>query len=543
MDETRGVLLFNRGDKCVVRAIVALYTLRQHWQGDVTFFLEDPYPHEFDEVCKYFNVNIVHCEQNLNVNTLVRKTELFINSPYDRTLWIDADTIVVGKIDEMFDYLDNCDVAIPHFAGWVSNGGAISKRINRYIGIAEQKYVDEALKNHPAINTGVLAYRKNIQFMKDWIKLAQLGDGKMFIPDEVAFQVLYPSYERIFIAPEKYNVSVRFGVNEPDKRIVHFHGKKHCLDFGLCYMWKEVFEHMRKENIANINSFLKYADKRLSLYLKGIKNATCVSASDEIEPCVIECSPVCSGFKNDEITIVTACDPKYFGHLRTSLPNWIKHKQIDKFQGIVYVNGFRKPWKNSELDFIRQLWSKAKIIEWNLPNAESQRENMLSAFVLGAAKDVQTPYWVKIDADAFAANNEPLLIPEMKEFVICGHKWGYSFTNHIEALIKWSNSKTVFDHTPKDVFDKSKVDGRRYMHPRVASYVQFHKSDFVRMAAEIAGEKLPVPSHDTYLWYVADRLGLPVLRHNFKRKRGMGNKSDLESLKTIINGIDTEDTK
>ena len=57
MEESRGVLLFNRGEKCVIRAIVALYSLRKYWKGDVTFFLEDPYPHEFDEVCKYFSVN------------------------------------------------------------------------------------------------------------------------------------------------------------------------------------------------------------------------------------------------------------------------------------------------------------------------------------------------------------------------------------------------------------------------------------------------------------------------------------------------------
>ena len=195
MDESRGVLLFNRGDKCVVRAIVALYTLRKHWQGDVTFFLEDPYPHEFDDVCRYFNVNIVHCEPNDKVKALVRKTELFINSPYDRTLWIDADTIVVGPIDEMFDYLDDYDVAIPHFAGWWSDGKTITKRIKNYEGIADQKFIDKALEHNPATNTGILSYRKDVPFMKEWIALAQKGDGKMFIPDEVAFQVLYPSYD------------------------------------------------------------------------------------------------------------------------------------------------------------------------------------------------------------------------------------------------------------------------------------------------------------------------------------------------------------
>ena len=31
MEETKGVLLFNKGEKCIVRAIVALYSIRQQW--------------------------------------------------------------------------------------------------------------------------------------------------------------------------------------------------------------------------------------------------------------------------------------------------------------------------------------------------------------------------------------------------------------------------------------------------------------------------------------------------------------------------------
>ena len=190
MEETIGIILFNRGNKCVVRAMVCLYTLRKHYDGPITFFLEDPYPHEFDEACKYFKCDIVHNEENHKIKTLVRKTEMFLRSPYDRTLWLDADMVIVGKLDEMFDYLDDYDIAIPHFAGWVSDGGTIAKRIKRYKDLTEQKYIDEALNHHPAVNTGILSWRKGDPFIKKWFDLALKGDGKMFIPDEVAFQVL-----------------------------------------------------------------------------------------------------------------------------------------------------------------------------------------------------------------------------------------------------------------------------------------------------------------------------------------------------------------
>ena len=61
--ESRGVILFNSGEKCICRAIVCLYTLRKHYDGPVTFYLEPPYPDAFDEVCKYFNVDVIHNEE------------------------------------------------------------------------------------------------------------------------------------------------------------------------------------------------------------------------------------------------------------------------------------------------------------------------------------------------------------------------------------------------------------------------------------------------------------------------------------------------
>jgi len=95
---TKGIIMFNRGDKIVVRAIVSLYSLRKYWDGPITFYVENPYPKEFDDVLRYFKCDIVHNEERHDYKTLVRKNSLFENSPYDRTLWVDADVIVADKI-------------------------------------------------------------------------------------------------------------------------------------------------------------------------------------------------------------------------------------------------------------------------------------------------------------------------------------------------------------------------------------------------------------------------------------------------------------
>ena len=238
-----------------------------------------------------------------------------------------------------------------------------------------------------------------------------------------------------------------------------------------------------------------------------------------------------------DITFVTACDPKYVSHLQTTLPNWIKYKKIDKYPFIVYVNGFEDPENDERLKFLNLLPS-LKIIKWEMPEAQTQREKMLSSFVFGTARDVKTPYWMKIDADSYATNYKELIDEDMFNYVITGHKWAYTKPFHwIQDLDNWASGLSEFSNT-EDLFDPSRVDGRRYGHERVASYIQLHDSSFVRFAAELAGSRLPVPSHDTYLWYVAKRLGLEIRRHNFKRYKGLSNKSKLESLKQKVKEVD-----
>lgn len=493
MEESKGVLLFNRGNKCICRAIVCLYTLRQYYQGDVTFFLEDPYPHEFDEVCRYFNVDIVHCEENHSVKALVRKTELFVNSPYDRTLWIDADVAIVGPIDEMFDYLDDYDVAIPHFAGWWSDGKIISKRIRNYEGIADQKYIDEAVRHYPATNTGILSYRRDLPFLKDWIALAQKGDGKMFIPDEIAFQVLYPSYDNIFIAPAKFNVSVKHDPDTEDKRIIHFHGQKHCLDFDLCDIWKDIFNEMCEKNIANINSFLPYADKRLRKYLSN----------------------------DQDVTIVTACDEKYVEILRETYPNWQKYKNVDDYPVIIFVHGM--DMNDSRLDFLRN--KNVTLIPWSMEEADDHREEMLSAFVFGTAEHVKTDYWLKLDADSFATDGRAFIDDSMKKFAFCGHRWGYSRPHHIRQLDEWAKNhwKPKLKRA-KPMIEDGRIEKNRFYHntKRTISFIQLHKTKFTKFCVKLLRErKLPAPTQDTFMFFVANRFDPETVGFkNFKKHYG-----------------------
>jgi lipopolysaccharide biosynthesis glycosyltransferase len=504
-EETRGVILFNRGEKCLCRAIVTLYSLRQHWDGPVTFFLEDPYPKEFDDVCRHFNVDIQYVS-NPDSKALVRSAEVCLDTPYDRTMWLDSDTVVVGKIDEMFEYLDDYEVAIPHFAGWWSTGRKISGRIKRYEGIADKSCLDKALEKNPAVNTGIISFKKNAKFLHDWIALAQKGGKatpKMFIPDEVAFQVMYPSYPEVLIAPTKFNVSVLHDPDTEDRRIMHYHGQKHVLNNPNCDIWKEMFKEMCDQNIANINHFVKeYADKRLKKYLDSGQ-------------------PRKDGVVND-VTIVTACDEFYVDILRETFPNWQKYKKIDEYPVIVFVHGI--PLDDDRLEFLRL--PNVTLVPWSMDNVDNHREEMLSAFVFGAAENVKTDFWMKLDADSYATDARPLITEDMKKYdAFCGHKWGYSRPDHIRQLDEWAKGhwKPKLKRA-QPMINEGRIEGRRFYHnvKRTISFVQLHKTKFTKFCVSLLRERrLPAPTQDTFMFYVANRFDPHTVGIvNFKRHHG-----------------------
>jgi len=505
--ETQGIILFNRGDKCIVRAMVCLYSLRKHYDGPVTFYLEDPYPHEFDDVCRHFNVDIVHNKENHELKALVRKTDMFANPPYDRTLWIDADMIIMGKLDEMFDALDDSDCCIPHFAGWWSDGPKIAARTKRFKGIAEKRHIDKALGHNPATNTGILSFRRSkkwTKFVTDWVALAHKGSqAKIFISDEVSFQILWPSADewgiKINVADRKFNVSVLHDHGDSkDIRVWHFHGQKHVLDHPNCDIWKETFEAMREGNIANINHFMQYADKRLKIYLAK-KDGKFV-----------------------DTTIVTACDEHYVEILKHTFPNWRKYKNIDQHPVIVFVHGMDVK-KDPRLDFLRL--PNVRLISWSFPEADNHREEMLSAFVFGTAENVGTDYWMKLDADSYATDDRPFITEEMKQYAFCGHRWGYSRPDHIRALDEWAKGhwKRKLRKAPP-MIEEGRIEGRRFYHnvKRTISFVQLHRTKFTKFCIKLLRDrKMPAPTQDTFFFYVCNRFD-PHLAGvmNFKKHYG-----------------------
>jgi len=184
--------------------------------------------------------------------------------------------------------------------------------------------------------------------------------------------------------------------------------------------------------------------------------------------------------------------------------------------------------------------------KWTNP----RRHMMLAGFVHVPALFVKTPYWLKIDTDAIATGVDDWIdigngtdssgwFADGPAFI--GSPWSFTKPpDQMTKLDRWVEEnkdnlmvKGLLQHPPLNLVPKP--DARRLRHQRTVSWCAFFRTDFTIQCALMASEtcgpfQIPVPSQDGYLWYVAKRAGLGIVRANMKR-RGWMIRSSMRSIK------------
>lgn len=224
-----------------------------------------------------------------------------------------------------------------------------------------------------------------------------------------------------------------------------------------------------------------------------------------------------------DITVVTAGDERFVNKLYHTVPNWIKLKGMT-CPIIIFMHNI--PLEDKRLNPFKQ-YPNVKVIPWEMKCAETQRERMLAAFVLGAATHVKTPYMVKFDSETVALNDDPWLKDEFFEYDMVGQKWGYTKPAHFVSKIdywmdglqkigKISNFKGILPLKKYGILSGD-IDRNKFGCPRVCSWIRLCKTSLIQnIANNLMFGRLPMPSEDTLVWRWCERLGLKWGRHNFK---------------------------
>lgn len=266
-----GVIYYNTGTSCAVRLLVSLFSLRQHYAGPVTILSEGDDSHD---LCRRIGdalgaaVLTWDCGVPPGTNrAYLAKTRYHLGTPFDTTLALDSDTLVVGAVDEIFDWARKDSFCVAQLGNWQTSGPVISQRLREWSAVAPSA-VESALAFGPAINCGVVVFTRDASLCREWPEMAVLG-REFFIPDEVCCQLLLPRHPHR-ILDGRWNRSCKHDDPDlPDTRIIHYHGRKHCRK-GLPFhgaKWVAVFQKVLDQNLAGVREWMPAGDRMLRQFL------------------------------------------------------------------------------------------------------------------------------------------------------------------------------------------------------------------------------------------------------------------------------------
>lgn len=237
-----------------------------------------------------------------------------------------------------------------------------------------------------------------------------------------------------------------------------------------------------------------------------------------------------------KFTLVVAVDEHHLQQLQKTHETWVGRFSISAPPMLVIYDGSQVS-HDQIIDTIQ--WNMIETFDWNYfcdvdyPKGKdrwstSQRYKMLAGVVYGSALRVKTPYWLKLDTDVVSPFPCQMWIKSdwfVDKPAIVGHRWPYTKPgNTISRLDRWAtryrNVLTELNEKPSLKL-KRNPDEDLVAHKRIISWCSFFKTDYTKLCCEFSRKtvgwgKLPVPSQDSYMWYVASRLGLTIRRVNMK---------------------------
>jgi GT2 family glycosyltransferase len=213
-----------------------------------------------------------------------------------------------------------------------------------------------------------------------------------------------------------------------------------------------------------------------------------------------------------EFTTVVGIDVRHLEELKLVWPSWRRYRPEILYRPMLLICDAilsEAEWAE-RLRFVDH--PRKRLTLWDVSGV-SQREKMLSAFVFVPGREVETPWFLKLDTDLIAKDSRGWLQSEW----FCPDGRGripvfISPPSHVydtenNALLdNWGDGVpgllelTRLDELPAP----TKL---RIQNTRIMSWSFFGRTEWCRQIAGFAGNRLPVPSHDTFAWYCATRRG------------------------------------
>jgi hypothetical protein len=274
MNDSFGVCYLLIGRKHAPLLAVSIHSLRNHYAGPVAILAGDEDAQRYAQLIaddpRAGDVRVVkwQFQGGQRGSVYFAKCKMLDLSPFERSVFLDADTIVQGDFSGLCP--DGATVKLTQFSNWRTDGRRIRGRVMGWRDTAPMLVARAVGSSFPAINTGVMAFTKDAKpFFQAWGELCSRNIG--FICDELSCQLCYLDFPHQ-VLDDRFNwcpVHSRTPVEQAV--IVHLHGGANKPYEKPQYRshWFSALDATTAENFAGISDWGPSVDEHLAKRLKG----------------------------------------------------------------------------------------------------------------------------------------------------------------------------------------------------------------------------------------------------------------------------------
>lgn len=277
----KGIIYFNSGIKLLPRLLVSLYTLKKidtDTSISLICYIQPDNKKYIENISKYFNINLIEIKQKLFIkhHYWFEKSRMHKYTPYDNSIYIDSDTIILKNFTEIFNEIDQNDFIATQFSNWITSGNRIKQRLKQWLDTDEDLVKQTILSSSPSVNMGVYGFKKTSELMDQWFDFT-ITHPLANLPEETSCHLLLQKYKGKILS-NIYNSSCKFD-NPIDigAKIIHFHGRKHCIlnanKKSAKYngdLWIKNWLEIYNNNICDIQQWYNLCgDRTLNVFMKN----------------------------------------------------------------------------------------------------------------------------------------------------------------------------------------------------------------------------------------------------------------------------------
>ena len=264
-----GVIYLLTNAQHAARLVVSIHSLRKFFNGPVTVFSTRLASKEITDKLAAdasLDVNIQSTDEASGQNAAyVTKPRVIQFSPYDATLFMDADTLVVGPITELVHAVQTNPLVVTEFCNWNTQHAVMVSRLENWSSLANSDHDPfqlrhrlDACRNHPlpAINAGVFGFQKESRFLPRWSALTDYASDYV-LPDEMALQLLLLDEEHELL-DTRFNCALAFMDDPQDARVLHFAATTHLTHEPSRRIWQAAYRECCQKGVGDIQKWSRF---------------------------------------------------------------------------------------------------------------------------------------------------------------------------------------------------------------------------------------------------------------------------------------------